>query len=60
MKMLSVGMHGLFGRAARGNPLLSTKNMAACIKFAKFHPYKPQDFYNNVLGQVRPKWRYLA
>ena len=41
--------YGLFGRVARGMCLLSKKNKAAWLMFAKMHLDKPQDFWNNVL-----------
>ncbi len=37
--------NGVHGRIARRKPLLSKKNIAACLKFAKEHI----DFWNNVL-----------
>ena len=41
--------HGVHGRIARRKPLLSKKNIAARLKFAKEHIDDPQDFWNNVL-----------
>ena len=36
-------------------PLLSKKNMAAQLRFAKLHLIKPQDFWNNVLWTDQTK-----
>ena len=45
---------------SQSEPLLSTKNMAAQLRFAKLQLNKAQDFWNNVsVGQTRPKWRCL-
>ena len=41
--------NGVHGRIARRKPLLSKKNIAAHLKFAKEHIDDPQDFWNNVL-----------
>ena len=39
----------LVWKGCRRTPLLSKKNMAAQLRFAKLHLNKPQDFWNNVL-----------
>lgn len=43
-------MYGLTGRFAMRKLLLS-----ACLVFAKLHPNKPQDFWNNALWTDRAK-----
>jgi len=47
--------YGLFGKFVRRKPLLSKKNMAAQLGFAKVDLYKPQDFWNNVLWRDETK-----
>lgn len=39
----------IHGRIARRKPLLSTKNIAAHLQFAKDPLDKPEGFWNNVL-----------
>ena len=57
---LAVGVHeatirkrlnknGVHGRIARRKPLLSTKNIATYLKFAKDHLDDPEGYWKNVL-----------
>jgi len=39
----------LVWKSCRRKPLLSKKNMAAQVRFAKFHLNKPHNFWDNVL-----------
>lgn len=43
--------YGLFWEGCQGNPLFSKRNIAGCLKITKFHPKKPQDFWNNPLDR---------
>lgn len=47
--------YGLFERVVRRNPLLSKRNVAARVIFAKLDLNKPQDFCNNVLWTDKTK-----
>jgi len=47
--------YGLFGRVARRKLLISKKNMAARLRFAKLHLNKPQDLWNDVLQTDKTK-----
>ncbi|KAK3553354.1 hypothetical protein QTP70_002432 [Hemibagrus guttatus] len=44
-----LGKNGLHGRVPRRKPLLSKKNIKACLSFARKHPDDPQDFWGNTL-----------
>lgn len=41
--------YSLFGRVSSRKLRLTINNMAAQLQFAKLHPNKPQDFWDNVL-----------
>ena len=45
----------LVWKGCKRKPLLSKKNMAAQLLFAKLHLNKPQDFWNNVLWTDQTK-----
>uniref|UniRef100_A0A9J8BFB0 Transposase Tc1-like domain-containing protein n=1 Tax=Cyprinus carpio carpio TaxID=630221 RepID=A0A9J8BFB0_CYPCA len=44
-----LGKNGLHGRVPRRKPLLSKKNIKACLSFARKHLDDPQDFWENTL-----------
>uniref|UniRef100_A0A9J8CLU9 Transposase n=1 Tax=Cyprinus carpio carpio TaxID=630221 RepID=A0A9J8CLU9_CYPCA len=44
-----LGKNGLHGRVPRRKPLLSKKNVKACLSFARKHLDDPQDFWENTL-----------
>ena len=48
-----------FGKISRRKPPLSKENKAAQLRFAKLYLKKPQDLWNNVLGQTRSKWHNI-
>ncbi len=43
------------GFTTRCKPLVSLKNRKARLEFAKRHLKKPSQFWNNILGQMRPR-----
>ncbi len=47
--------HGVHGRVARRKPLLSKKNIAACLQFAKDHVDNPEGYWRNVLWTDKTK-----
>uniref|UniRef100_A0A3Q2CFB6 Tc1-like transposase DDE domain-containing protein n=1 Tax=Cyprinodon variegatus TaxID=28743 RepID=A0A3Q2CFB6_CYPVA len=45
----NINRHGIHGRVARRKPLLSRKNKAARLKFAREHLDKPEAFWKSIL-----------
>ena len=54
---ISAAIHqsGLYGRVARRKPLLSKRNMAACLEFAKRHLNDSQTMRNKILWSDETK-----
>ena len=45
----TLNKNGVYGRTAQRKPLLSKKNIAAHLKFAKDHRDDPEGYWKNVL-----------
>ena len=51
----TLNKHGVHGRIARRKPLLSKKNIAARLKFAKDHVDEPEGYWKNILWMDESK-----